>query len=98
MRNIFHDWPDAKCQDILQHMANAMTKDYSKLIINELVIPSQGATSIATLVDLNMMAMFAAIERTESHWHELLNSVGLVIAKIWTDTPDAESIIEAVLK
>lgn len=98
MRNILHDWPDAKCKDILQHIANAMIKGYSKLIINELVIPDQGATIIAAQLDLTMMAVLAAMERTESHWHELLNSVGLVITKIWTCYPEAESIIEAVLK
>lgn len=98
MRNIFHDWPDAQCKEILSHIAKAMDKENSKLIINELVVPNKGATVLHGQMDLTMMATFCAMERTESHWFELVESAGLVISKIWTDTSEAESVIEAILK
>ena len=46
---------------------------------------------------LQMMVCFGAMERTEKQWRNLLGSVGLTIEKIWTDTPETESIIETVL-
>lgn len=45
-----------------------------------------------------MMVMAAAMERTEKQWRTLMDSVGLKIEKIWTDKPEAESIIEMVLQ
>ena len=43
------------------------------------------------------MSMAAGMERTEKQRHELLNSVGLEIVRIWTKDADSESIIEAML-
>lgn len=40
-----------------------------------------------------MMACVAATERSEKQWHELVGSAGLKIEKIWTNVPEAESII-----
>lgn len=75
-----------------------MDRDHSKVILNELVIPDKGANQLTAQLDLTMMAVLSAMERTERQWHELLGSVGLKITNIWTDTPEAESIIEAVWK
>ena len=75
-----------------------MTKGYSKLLINEMVVPPKGASVIATESDLNVMAVVAGMERTEKQWYALLESVGLQITKIWTKAEDSESIIEAELK
>ena len=43
---------------------------------------------------MTMMACVAATERSEKQWHELVGSAGLKIENIWTDVPEAESIIE----
>ena len=75
-----------------------MTPGYSKILLNELVIPDIGCGIIAAQVDITMMACVAAEERSERQWQDLLGSVGLKIEKIWTDVPEAESIIEVVLK
>ena len=45
-----------------------------------------------------MMGLLAGRERTEKEWRALLDSVGLVIVKIWTIEPEMESVIEAELK
>ena len=75
-----------------------MTPSYSKIIINELVIPDENANLFMTRSDMNMMAMLAAMERSEQQWRELLGSVGLRILKIWTAEIESERIIECVLE
>lgn len=75
-----------------------MTPGYSKIILNELVLPNQKCSLIAAQVDITMMACLAATERSERQWHEVVGSAGLKIQNIWTDVPEAESIIELTLK
>ena len=49
--------------------------------------------------DLNMMAVLAAAERTESQWVELLDKAGFWILHIWTaDDEVSECLIEAVVR
>ena len=94
LSNVLHDWPDDKCQLILSNLASAMTPGYSKILLNELVLPDQGCSLVAAQIDINMMANLAATERSEWQWRDLVDSVGLKIEKIWTDVPEAGSIIE----
>ena len=74
-----------------------MTRGYSKVLINEMVVPLQGGDLFAVQSDINMMSTTTGMERTKDQWHDLLGSVGLKIVKIWTEDPDSESIIEAML-
>ncbi|KAI4181167.1 MAG: hypothetical protein L6R41_006781 [Letrouitia leprolyta] len=96
-RNIFHDWPDKDARVILQHTADAMKKGYSRILINEWVLSDTNSSVLSTLMDINMMCLFAGTERTRSHWDALLGSAGLKIVKVWDLGPDTESLIEAVL-
>ena len=72
-----------------------MIRGYSKLLINENVIPDKGAHWVSTALDMVMMANFSASERTEQNWRELLESAGFKIVTIWTYEPGTESLIEA---
>jgi len=74
-----------------------MEPGYSKILINESVVPDVGAPWQITNLDWTMMAMLINRERTESQWRELLRSVGLQISGIWKPDGGNESIIEAVL-
>lgn len=74
-----------------------MTKGYSKLLINEIVIPNEGAHWASTAMDIVMMSFLSANERTERGWRALLEPIGFKIAKIWTYEPGTESLIEAEL-
>ena len=74
-----------------------MKPGYSKILINDMVVPLKGANVMTTTIDLNMASMFAAIERTEAHWWKLIGSVeGLIIKKIWNVDVgvDSQSVIE----
>ena len=97
MHSCLHDWPDDKCVEILANLRSAMTKGYSKLLINENVVPDKGAHWATTALDVLMLACFSSCERTEPNWHRLLQSAGFKITKIWTHEPGTESLIEVEL-
>jgi hypothetical protein len=84
MHSVLHDWTDADCRRILSNLVPAMKRGYSKILINENVIPSTNAYWETTSLDIIMMADFASQERTETQWRALVESVGLRIVKIWT--------------
>ena len=54
-RSIMHDWPDQKCKEILKNTISAMRPGYSKLFINEWVLPDSNAVLYPALLDINMM-------------------------------------------
>ncbi|PYI01158.1 S-adenosyl-L-methionine-dependent methyltransferase [Aspergillus sclerotiicarbonarius CBS 121057] len=94
LHSVLHDWPDDTCLKILAPLRAAMTPGYSRLLINENVIPDRGAHWQATGLDWVMMADFAGAERTEAQWRELLTRAGFRILKIWTGDAWSESLIE----
>ncbi|MCJ1310764.1 hypothetical protein MMC25_004431 [Agyrium rufum] len=95
-RQVIQNWQDAKCLQIFRHTIAAMKKGYSRIIINEMVVPDIGAGVHQSNVDFTMMSCLSAMERTENDWHNLLGSVGLRVLNIWTLNDRTESIIEAV--
>ena len=97
MHSCLHDWPDSKAHEILTSLKPGLIKGYSKLLINENVIPDRSAHWLSTALDMVMMANFSASERTEQNWRALLESAGFKIVKIWTYEPGTESLIEAEL-
>ncbi|KAL8691296.1 MAG: hypothetical protein Q9224_004209 [Gallowayella concinna] len=97
LRSILHDWPDRACREILRNTAAAMRKGYSKLLLDELVLPDTNVPPFGAFLDLSMLALETGAERSATQWHELLASVGLRIEKIWSTDVGLESIIEAEL-
>jgi hypothetical protein len=96
MHSVLHDWPDNLCHKILANITAAMKPGYSKLLINENVIPDTGAYWETTSLDLIMMEIGSG-ERTERQWQTLLESAGLNVVKIWTAQRGVESLIECEL-
>ncbi|KAI9713802.1 MAG: hypothetical protein M1820_000532 [Bogoriella megaspora] len=95
-RAIAHDWSDKKCRELFGNTVAAMDKEYSRILIEDFVLPATGAGYRAASMDTHMFLTLGGIERTERHWHELLQSIGLEIVKIWAGTPGMyESVIEA---
>ncbi|KAL9596224.1 MAG: hypothetical protein Q9219_005935 [cf. Caloplaca sp. 3 TL-2023] len=96
-RHVFHNWSDAPSLEILRKTTAAMVPGYSKILINEFVVPRRNPNSLATSMDLSMMSILSAIERTDQQWRELLSAAGLKIVNIWSPEGGTESIIEAML-
>ncbi|KAL8870038.1 MAG: hypothetical protein Q9174_003822 [Haloplaca sp. 1 TL-2023] len=97
-RNVLHDWSNSRCRDILSQAAKAMESGYSRLLIEDQVLPDQGADATQAAIDINMYVMTGGIERTEIVWRELLDSAGLEIMKIWSDSKGSIPVIEAQIK
>ncbi|KAL2755543.1 hypothetical protein ACRALDRAFT_1076879 [Sodiomyces alcalophilus JCM 7366] len=97
MHSVLHDWTDDVCDSILARVTAAMKPGYSKLLINENVIPGTGADWQATALDLVMLSLFTSKERTEADWRRLLGKAGLKIVNIWGKGEGVESLIECEL-
>ena len=75
-----------------------MDKDYSRVLIDDYVLPNTNAPVRAASMDILMLLYASGIERTELHWRMLLDSVGLEIVKVWVPKVGHESVIEATIK
>lgn len=83
---------------ILKHTADAMKPGYSRLLIVDVVLPPTGASAVQAGLDVSMMGLLSAKERTHRMWEELLSGAGLRILKIWKDPKRLESVIEIELE
>ncbi|PKS08432.1 hypothetical protein jhhlp_005143 [Lomentospora prolificans] len=95
MHAVLHDWPDAQATQLLQHTRDAMVKDYSKLFVYDIVMPPTGASISQTTMDVQMMTLLSASERTKSAWEALLTGAGFKIVNFWPDPQGYEMLIEA---
>ncbi|KAI9709682.1 MAG: hypothetical protein M1828_002381, partial [Chrysothrix sp. TS-e1954] len=91
---ILHDWPDEKSRLIIQNIKLAMKKGYSKLLVQDFIIPDVNPDPLATGIDLNMMQLFGAGERTESQWHALFASVGMKIEHVHKSPLHPQAVFE----
>ncbi|KAF2642009.1 S-adenosyl-L-methionine-dependent methyltransferase [Massarina eburnea CBS 473.64] len=97
VRNIFHDWPNEKCVEIMKQLAAAMEKGYSKLLIFEWILPAKGVPLYPALLDVNMLTLLNGRERTEDEWSNLLTQAGLKIVKVRKVSDEAEGLMEVEL-
>ena len=65
MRNVMHNWPDAKCRAILSHLRDASVGHVdSAVVIDDIVMPSAGAMWKQVKYDISMLMLLNAMERT----------------------------------
>jgi hypothetical protein len=95
MHAVLHDWPDETCQKILKNTKDAMVKGYSKLFVYDIVLPPTGASISQCTMDVQMMSLLSASERTRAQWESLLSSSGFKIVNYWPDPKQYEMLIEA---
>ena len=95
---VLHDWPNKECVKILDNIKPAMKVGYSKILLNEIIIPDKGANWFGTSVDMLMMMVHAAQERTESDWRSLVQKSGMKITKIWDCGGAPQKILEVELE
>ena len=94
MSNILHDWSDEQSHIILKNCHRAM-KTESKLLVVEMVIPPGNESSIAKLLDLEMLVITGGRERTEAEFKYLFESSGFKLSRI-IPTKDNVCIIEGI--
>jgi hypothetical protein len=85
LKNIIHDWNDARAVEILRNCRAAMREGVKTLMIERL-IRDNDETSLETLcADLNMLMLGggnSARERTEAQYHDLLRAAGCACTRI----------------
>jgi demethylsterigmatocystin 6-O-methyltransferase len=83
LRRIFHDYPDSGCLTILKGLRDAMkdSSEVSRILIDEMVLPSTGVSWQATMGDLAMMISLAGKERTADEWQELAKKAGFSVLR-----------------
>lgn len=93
---VFHDWSDEKARILLGHVVDAMEAGYSKLVIEEYILPDRNAEFLHGTTDMAVMIFCSGLERTRQQWKSLLESVGLQ-PTFWTRENDGLGVIESVL-
>ncbi|CAJ2501183.1 Uu.00g040360.m01.CDS01 [Anthostomella pinea] len=66
LHSIIQDWNDEVNSQILRAIVPAMKRGYSKILINDFVVPNQGAHWAQTCLDWELMASLGARHRTEA--------------------------------
>jgi len=97
LRNVLHGWEDQDCMQILSLLRHAMKAGYSKLLINDIVLPDRGCAPRDAAFDIMMMGIVGGRERTKSEWERMIASVeGLKLENIWEVDGGGESLLEVV--
>lgn len=89
LRTVLHDWPDKQALTALKNVREAMGPK-SRLLLNENLFPEGEATKRAPSIDFIMMNCFAALERTEEQWTQLLQKAGFRVENVWK--PESQGI------
>lgn len=98
LRDVLHNWSDAKSAQILSRIVEAMDPKYSTLLIDDYVLPDTGAELRAAEMDILMWLHTAGLERTVSQWRNLFDTVGLELVQIWSSPRGNESVLETRLR
>ncbi|KAJ5605514.1 S-adenosyl-L-methionine-dependent methyltransferase [Penicillium lagena] len=103
LRHILHDWPDKYCIIILRHLIAAM-KPSSRIVVCDTVMVEPAETSaeqfwMRSAMNLQMLTMFNAKERTLHEWKSLLEQADrrLHIKSVITPVGSQDSILEIAL-
>jgi hypothetical protein len=97
LSRIVHDWGDEDAVKILRTCRAAMA-DGARLLLVEAVLPQRAADAPEAIrMDLHMLILFGARERTEREYGELLAAAGLTLRRVVpTDSPTGLAVLEAV--
>jgi len=94
LKNVIHDWDDARATAILNVVRRA-TLDSGRLLIVEAIVPEGNAPSFAKMIDLEMMhATPGGVQRTERELAKLFYSTGFRLERV-IETSSMASVLEA---
>jgi hypothetical protein len=93
-RGIFLNWPDDSCLVILENTKMAMNTGYSRILIEDFILPEYGVGVREAELDLNMWTHVGK-QRTANEWQGLLGKAGLKIVRTIMPELGVRGIIEA---
>ena len=96
LKQILHDWDDERAIAILT-TCRAALRPGGRLVVVEMVVPSDNAPSMAQRMDLNMLVMLTGRERTEEEFAALFAKAGLRLERL-TPTHSPFSVLEVAPK
>ena len=93
LKSILHDWPDARCAEILRACRVGLQPGGVVLVI-ETLLGRPGHEVDAAFSDLNMLVLPGGRERTDQQYAALFDAVGLQLTSV-VPTSSRMSILEA---
>ena len=98
LSRVLHDWNDADAERILVTCREAM-RPTSRLLIVDAILPERARDRPAAIrMDLHMLLLFAARERTQAEFEALLEHTGFRMDRLVpTRSPAGLGVIEAAL-
>ncbi len=94
LMEVLHDWDDAHCATILDGIRRAANAETRLLIIEIEMIEAKGP-AWPKLLDVVMLGLFAARQRTNDEYRHVLGANGFTVIN-QTSTPTGLTIIEAI--
>ena len=94
LKQIIHDWDDDRAASILAN-CHAALSPAGKLLLVEMVVPSDNRPDMAQAMDLNMLAILGGRERTQKEYRTLLEASGFRLERVIA-THSPFSVIEAL--
>jgi hypothetical protein len=83
MKNILHDWDDARCGTILAHCRRAMEPG-GRLILAEMLVERNDTSSVGPQADLQMMIVCSdGRERSREDFARLLGAAGFKLGRVF---------------
>jgi O-methyltransferase domain/Dimerisation domain len=95
LAQILHDWDDEHCVTILRQVRQAMPEQ-GKLLVVELVLPTEkNEPFFGKWLDLHMMVLLGARERTAEQYAALFRASGFVLSRV-VPIATGQSVVEAI--
>lgn len=83
MRQIIHDWDDARSVTILRHCREALATPAGRVLIVEKRVPDDNRRALRTLnMDMEMLVLTGGRERTEAEYGALFAAAGCRLARV----------------
>ena len=93
LKNVIHDWPEEDAVRILKNVRNA-ARTGARLLLCEFVIPDHDRDFHGKWVDIEMLVVAGARERTANEYGRLFDQAGFGLNRV-VDTVSPLSIVEA---
>lgn len=82
MKNVLHDWDDAKCVEILKNIGSAMPS-HARLLLVESLVDDCNRSHFGKILDLQMLVgTSGGRERTKEEFRQLLRTSGFELQRI----------------
>lgn len=94
LAQILHDWDDERSVAILRQCRRVMPDD-GKLLVVELVLPEGEEPFLGKWLDLHMLVLLGARERTAAQYDALFQAAGFRLTRV-VPTPPGPSVVEAI--